>query len=127
MLRAAPSRRANLESNGAREMPNLPAFLRFVCLLDENIVAEPPLLSASARLRGSARARGGANAPLYTKLSGTAVNFFPLVYFGCQCSSIRDCTVPISPSTQARRAAMAKKRKAKAAGKAKKTKRRKKK
>jgi hypothetical protein len=98
-------------------------------LLDENAVAETALLSASTRLRGIAHARSGANAPLYTKLSGTAVNFFPLVYFGCQCSSIRDCTVPISPSTQARRAAMAKKRKAKAAAKktAKKTKRRKKK
>jgi hypothetical protein len=36
-----------------------------------------------------------------------------------QCGSIRDCTVPISPPTQARRAAMAKKRKAKAKSKAK--------
>jgi hypothetical protein len=44
-----------------------------------------------------------------------------------QCGSIRDCTVPISPPTQARRAAMAKKRKAKAkAKKAKKTTRKKK-
>jgi hypothetical protein len=44
-----------------------------------------------------------------------------------QCGSIRDCTVPISPPTQARRAAMAKKRKAKAkAKKAKKTARKKK-
>jgi hypothetical protein len=48
---------------------------------------------------------------------------------GWQCKSIRDCTVSMSPSTQARRAAMAKKRKTKAAAKktAKKTKRRKKK
>jgi hypothetical protein len=42
-----------------------------------------------------------------------------------QCGSIRDCTVLLSPSTQARRAAMAKRKKAKA--KPKKTKRRKKK
>ena len=55
--------------------------------------------------------------------------FFPAVVIGWQCPSIRDGTAPISPSTQARRAAMAKKRKAKAATKktAKKTKRRKKK
>ena len=31
-----------------------------------------------------------------------------------QCTSIRDCTVPMTPPTQARRASMAKKRKAKA-------------
>jgi hypothetical protein len=44
-----------------------------------------------------------------------------------ECGSIRDCTVPISPPTQARRAAMAKKRKAKAKVKKAKTKARKKK
>jgi hypothetical protein len=44
-----------------------------------------------------------------------------------ECGSIRDCTAPISPPTQARRAAMAKKRKAKAKAKSKAKKARKKK
>ena len=85
--------------------------------------------SVFVRLWRSVLGRGRANAPLYTKLIRTTVNFFPLVYFGCQCSSIRDCTAPIPPSTQARRAAMAKKRKTKAAAKktARKTTKRKKK
>jgi hypothetical protein len=59
------------------------------------------------------------------KIKQSHCYFFPAVVIGWQCTSIRDCTASMSPSTQARRAAMAKKRKAKA--KAKKTKRRKKK
>jgi hypothetical protein len=107
------------------KVPNPSALLRFFYLFDENAAAATVFATMCARRKRSVRRRGGANAWLYTKLSRTTVNFFPLVYFGCQCRSIRDCTAPISPSTQARRAAMAKKRKAKAA--AKKTKKRRKK
>jgi hypothetical protein len=116
---------AKASLNGASNVPDSSALLRFRYLFDEKAAAEAIFAATSARRKHSERRRIGANAPLYTKLSRTTVNFFPLVYFGCQCRSIRDCTAPISPSTQARRAAMAKKRKAKAA--AKKTKKRRKK
>ena len=68
-------------------------------------------------------------AALTHKIKRSHCYFFPAVVIGWQCKSIRDCTAPMSPSTQARRAAMAKKRKTKAAAKktAKKTTRRKKK
>ena len=66
-------------------------------------------------------------APPTHKIKRSHCYFFPAVVIGLQCGSIRDCTVPISPSTQARRAAMAKKRKAKAKTAKKTTKRRKKK
>jgi hypothetical protein len=68
-------------------------------------------------------------AGLTHKIKRSHCYFFPAVVIGWQCMSIRDCTAPMSPSTQARRAAMAKKRKTKAAAKktAKKTTRRKKK
>jgi hypothetical protein len=119
------SERKKRESNGTPEMPSLSVLLRFRCLFIKNSAGKTLFQSARKRLRRFVLASSSTNAPLYTKLIRTTVNFFPLVYFGCQCRSIRDCTVPISPSTQARRAAMAKKRKAKAA--AKKTKKRRKK
>jgi hypothetical protein len=48
------------------------------------------------------------------KIKQSHCYFFPAVVIGWQCRSIRDRTAPMSPSTQARRAAMAKKRKTKA-------------
>ncbi len=76
--------------------------------------------------RGRGRERGAA---LTHNIKRSHCYFFPAVVIGWQCSSIRDCTAPMSPSTQARRAAMAKKRKTKAAEKktAKKTTKRRKK
>jgi hypothetical protein len=50
------------------------------------------------------------------KIKQSHCYFFPAVVIGCQCWSIRDRTAPMSPSTQARRAAMAKKRKTKKKG-----------
>ena len=66
-------------------------------------------------------------AALTHKIKWSHCYFFPAVVIGLECGSIRDCTAPISPSTQARRAAMAKKRKAKAKTAKKTAKRRKKK
>jgi hypothetical protein len=59
----------------------------------------------------SDKRRGGA---LTHKIKWSHCYFFPAVVIGEQCWSIRDLTAPMSPSTQARRAAMAKKRKTKA-------------
>ena len=118
--------------NAQRRTAWKPAFYRHFC-------AAPKVLPARAAKNDSAscdlprapvafasRRRGAA---LTHKIKLSHCYFFPAVVIGCQCTSIRDCTVPMSPSTQARRAAMAKKRKTKAAAKKapKKTKRKKKK
>jgi hypothetical protein len=63
--------------------PNSSALLRFFYLFDENDAAAVVFATTSAQRKRYARRCGGANARLYTKLSRTAVNFFPLVYFGC--------------------------------------------
>jgi hypothetical protein len=78
-----------------QKMPIPSALLRFIYLFDENADVAAVFVKASVRRKRSAHRCDGTNAPLYTKLSRTTVNFFPLVYFGCQCSSIRDCTAPI--------------------------------
>ena len=72
-----------------------------------------------AILRNTVRAflRRRRGAALTHKIKWSHCYFFPAVVIGWQCMSIRDCTAPMSPSTQARRAAMAKKRKTKAAAK----------
>jgi hypothetical protein len=90
-----PRERRQVLSNGARKVPDPSALLRFCYLFDENADAAAVFVKTSVQWERSARRRGGANAWLYTKLIRTTVNFFPLVYFGCQCSSIRDCTAPI--------------------------------
>jgi hypothetical protein len=74
---------------------------------------EPQRAAAVARLRASQRSR----AAVTHKIKWSHCYFFPAVVIGWQCCSIRDGTAPMSPSTQARRAAMAKKRKTKAAAK----------
>jgi hypothetical protein len=70
-------------SHDALKVPNSSALLRFRYLFDENAAAEAAFAAACVRWKHFPRRRGSANASLYTKLSGAAVNFFPLVYFGC--------------------------------------------
>ena len=72
---------------------------------------------ALCRTMFCARRRRGGAAALTHKIKWSHCYFFSAVVIGKQCMSIRDCTAPISPSTQARRAAMAKKRKLKQAAK----------
>jgi hypothetical protein len=70
--------------------------------------------AAASRRRSVRVSNAAASGGAYTQNQSSHCYFFSTVVIRLQCKSIRDCTVPIPPSTQARRAAMAKKRKAKA-------------
>jgi hypothetical protein len=72
---------------------------------------------AASRRRSPCVSNAAASGGAYTQNQSSHCYFFSTVVIRLQCKSIRDCTVTIPPSTQARRAAMAKKKKAKVAKK----------
>jgi hypothetical protein len=130
--RANDARRVRARRNSAnrfgRETPNSPALLAHANFF-VRVCADKRIVRRALHRRPRCGWRRASGAAVTHKIKRTHCYFFPAVVIGWQCWSIRDRTVPMSPSTQARRAAMAKKRKTKAAAKktARKTTKRKKK